>query len=383
MLPSPEPQALAHSEQLAVRIREEIQAAGGSISFARYMSLALYAPGLGYYSAGSQKFGAAGDFMTAPEISALFARTLARQIAEVLTALGGGELLELGPGSGAMAADLLVELERLGALPTTYRLLEPSPDLQQRQRRSLEARVPHLMGRVEWLQALPDPPIEGVIVANEVLDALPVHCFCLSGQELRERAVGWDGSRFCWVERAPTASLAAAVAGLGLERQGQVYCSELNLGMRPWIRSLASSLSRGLILLVDYGYPRAEYYLPERLSGTLMCHYRHRAHGDPFVYPGLQDITAFVDFTAIAEAAVDAGLQVAGFVDQASFLINCGLIELMESAGTDFERLALAQQAKTLTLPSEMGERFKVMGLGRGLGFAPRGFSRADRAARL
>lgn len=383
MLPRPDPQALAHSERLTGCIRAEIQTAGGSIPFARYMSLALYAPGLGYYSAGSQKFGAAGDFVTAAEISPLFARTLARQVADVLAVLGGGDLLELGPGTGAMAADLLAELERLGTLPVTYRLLEPSPDLQERQRQTLAYRVPRLLERVQWLRALPDPPIEGVIVANEVLDALPVHCFCLAGQGLCERAVGWDGLRFYWVERAPAPSLAAAVAGLGLKQEGQAYCSEINLGLRPWIQALAASLSRGLVLLVDYGYPRAEYYLPERLAGTLMCHYRHRAHADPFLYPGLQDITAFVDFTAVAEAAVDAGLEVVGFTDQASFLINCGLTQLLESAGTDVERLALAQQVKTLTLPSEMGERFKVMGLGRGLEVALRGFARADRAARL
>jgi SAM-dependent MidA family methyltransferase len=347
------------------------------------MSLALYAPGLGYYNAGAQKFGAAGDFVTAPEISPLFARTLARQVADVLSGLGRGDLFELGPGSGVMAAELLAGLERLGELPATYLLLEVSPELRERQRATLAARVPQLLERVSWLEALPEPPIEGVIIANEVLDALPVHLFCLTAQGIIERAVGWDGSRFCWVERDPKPTLGAAVVELGLTPTAQGYCSELNLALRPWVRALAGCLQRGLVLLVDYGYPRSEYYLPERVTGTLMCHYRHRAHPDPFLYPGLQDITAHVDFTAVAKAAVEAGLQVVGFTDQASFLINCGLTEHLEVAATDAERLILAQQVKTLTLPSEMGERFKVMGLGRGLTGGLRGFARVDRAARL
>jgi SAM-dependent MidA family methyltransferase len=382
-LPTPEPRALAHSERVTERIRAEIESAGGAISFDRYMALALSAPGLGYYNAGTRKFGAAGDFITAPEISPLFARTLARQVADVLAGLRGADLFELGPGSGVMAAELLAELERLGELPATYRLLEPSPELRERQGATLAARVPQLLERVSWLETLPDPPIEGVIIANEVLDALPVHVFCLTAQGIIERAVGWDGSRFCWVERDPTPTLAAAVAELGMTPTAQRYCSELNLALRPWIAALAGCLHRGLVLLVDYGYPRSEYYLPERLTGTLMCHYRHRAHPDPFLYPGLQDISAYVDFTAVAEAAVEAGLRVAGFTDQASFLLNCGLTEHLEAAATDVERLILAQQVKTLTLPSEMGERFKVMGLSRGLTGGLRGFAGVDRAARL
>jgi SAM-dependent MidA family methyltransferase len=368
-------------------IRARIEAAGGAISFAEYMALALYAPGLGYYATGSQKLGPGGDFVTAPELSALFSRTLARQVADALGSMGGGEILELGPGSGVMAADLLAELERLDRLPSAYRLLEVSPDLRRRQEALLASRVPQLMARVCWLDSLPEAPIEGVVLANEVLDALPVQLFCYHRGALYERAVGWDAGGLVWVDREPPAELAAAVQGLGLAAEltaGEPgYCSEIRLDLGPWVRALADALARGLVLLVDYGYPRGEYYLPERGAGTLMCHYRHRAHGEPFLYPGLQDITAHVDFTAVAEAAVDAGLTVAGFTDQGSFLVNCGLAEQLQAGMGSAEHLALAQQVKTLTLPSEMGERFKVMGLVRGLDGLLRGFERGDRAARL
>jgi SAM-dependent MidA family methyltransferase len=383
----PDAEARRHSERVADYIRACIDVSGGEISFAEFMELALYAPALGYYAAGTTKLGPAGDFVTAPEVSALFSRSLAHQVAQTLDRLGGGEVLELGPGSGVMAADLLSELERLDCLPSAYRLLEVSPELRARQELTLDARVPQLMDRIEWLDALPAFPLRGLVLANEVLDALPVHLFCLTGGELCERVVGRKGDQFIWGERRPGPELSAAVRALGLEpalQEGpEPYCSEIRLGLGAWIGAIAKSLGQGLVLLMDYGYPRAEYYLPERSAGTLMCHYRHRAHGDPFLYPGLQDITAQVDFTAVAESAVDAGLEVAGFIDQASFLINCGLAEMLKEDMDVAARLHLAQQVKTLTLPSQMGERFKVMGLVRGMERSLRGFERGDRAARL
>lgn len=381
-LPEPNAEQRAHSAALIERIRDEIAAAGGQIGFDRYMQLALYAPGLGYYSAGSRKFGAAGDFVTAPELSSLFSRSLARQVAEVLTTLGGGVVLEVGGGSGVMAADLLGELERMGQLPARYLLLEASADLRQRQQTTLAARAPHLLPRVDWLDALPSGGLRGVVLANELLDALPVQRFCVTAGGVEECSVGWDGERFRW-RRRPFADAGQAARAAGLTADlVEGYCSELGSAADGWIASLAASLEAGVALLIDYGYPRREYYHPERRDGTLMCHYRHRAHADPFVYPGLQDITAFVDFTAVAEAAVAGGLDVLGYNTQGLFLLGCGITELAHSDEAR-EQVRLAQQIRTLTLPGDMGERFKVMALGRDYCAPLRGFALQDLRGKL
>lgn len=382
-LPQPEEEARRHSERLIQAMAREMEAGGGRIGFDRYMELALYAPGLGYYVAGAQKFGAEGDFVTAPEISPVFGRCLARQALQVLQELKGGELLEFGAGSGRLAADLLAELEALGSLPERYLILELSPDLQQRQRQTLEERIPHLSERVTWLRELPSGGFRGVVVANELLDAMPVHRFRIQPQGIAEQYVEWREERFhlCWEEPRDPA-LQQAVARLELQ---EGYESEINLRATPWIGQLSRILDAGAVILVDYGYPRAEYYHPQRNSGTLMCHYRHRAHSDPLVYPGLQDITAHVDFTAVAEAAQASGLQVSGYTSQAHFLMGCGLDQVMAAAdpGDTGNYLDLVQGVKRLTLPTEMGERFKVLALTRKLNGPLIGFSIRDLRERL
>ncbi len=381
-LPEPDEKARAHSMALIRLLVDEIDAAGGQISFARYMALALFAPGLGYYSAGSQKFGSSGDFVTAPEISPLFSRCLARQTAEVLENLGGGDVLEVGGGSGIMAADLLAELAVLGTLPEQYFLLELSADLRQRQRETLAQKVPHLLARVQWLDSLPGDGFRGVVLANELLDALPVHLFRAGADGFTERCVAWQDGRFQWRNAGiGDAALAQRLTMLG-EGLPEGYESELNLAADGWIGSIASLLQAGVAFLIDYGFSRHEYYHPQRDRGTLMCHYRHRAHDDPFVYPGLQDITAHVDFTAIAECAVDRGLNVLGYNTQGLFLLANGITELAQS---DDERtqLRLAQQVRTLTLPGDMGELFKVMALGRNYDMPLRGFMLQDLRGKL
>ena len=371
----------AHSDRLSAHIRAAIAEAGGWISFARYMEMALYEPGLGYYSAGARKFGQGGDFVTAPEVAPLFSRCMASQCAEVLAGQQG-DVLELGAGSGAMAAAMLAELDSLDALPSRYLILDVSADLRERQRATLGAAVPQLLERVEWLDRMPDA-FEGVVVANEVLDALPVNRFAWRGGEARALgvAVGADGCE--WAEAAAEPALAAAVDAIRRECGGDWpdgYVSEVNTGLVPWLAAVADSLARGVVLLVDYGLPRREYYSAERNAGTLLCHYRHRFNDDPFARPGLQDITAWVDFTAVAEAAERAGLDVVGYTTQAHFLIGNDLTgRLRDVAGLDpVRRVALTREAMLLTLPGEMGERFKVIALAKGYDAPLRGFAVRD-----
>ena len=379
--PAPAPEARASSAALAEQLRQEIIRAGGAISFNRYMEQALYAPGLGYYSAGAAKLGAAGDFVTAPEISPLFGRCIARQAREALAAIGGGEVLELGGGSGALAEAALAELGEAGE-SLAWNMLEPSPELRARQ----QAR---LGDRVRWLDRLPHD-FRGVIVANEVADALPVERFTIVGGEPRRLGVGLAEDGFGWTlmppEREPEPALEAVVRALETERGApfpEGYSGEFSPMLQPWVRSLADSLAAGLLLVIDYGLPRRELYSAERSDGTLMCHYRHRAHGDPFLWPGLQDITAWVDFTAIAEAGVAAGLTLEGYTTQAAFLAGNGLDEMLAGAGRDAAGIMQAQQAKRLLLPGELGERFRVMGLGRGIAPPLAGFRMQDLANRL
>lgn len=379
-LPQPGEHESQVSEELAETIRAEIDNANGSISFARFMDLALHAPGLGYYAAGAHKLGAEGDFVTAPELGSLFARCLAHQCAQVLSETAG-DILEFGPGSGALAAALLPELERLDALPQRYLLLETSADLRARQQQRLAGAPPHLRDRIQWLDELPDG-FQGVMIANEVLDAMPVEIFRTGESGISQRRVRRSGNGFDWQDEPASPELVRRVEALDLP---PAYVSEINFAAEAWIHSIAAILNRGVVLLVDYGFPRHEYYHPQRHEGTLMCHYRHRAHDNPLILVGLQDITAHVDFTAMAQAAVDSGLDVLGYTSQAAFLLGSGLDELLARSDPEDARthITLAAEAKRLTLPSEMGELFKVLALGRGVDTPLRGFAVDDRRGRL
>ena len=381
-LPAPSTAEQAHSAALTERIRADINTHGGAIDFSRFMELALYAPGFGYYSAGQQKFGATGDFVTAPELGPLFARCLARPCAQVLTALGSADILEAGAGSGALAADLLRELEALDSLPRNYFILELSAELRARQTQTLKLKVPHLFDRVRWLDTLPTKGFRGVVFGNELLDAMPVERFRVTAAGPQQLQVGWGKDKFIWCERHADAALQQRIDALHLPTH---YTSEINFHAEAWVGSVADRLAHGAILLVDYGFPRTEFYHPQRTDGTLMCHYRHRAHADPLVYVGLQDITAHVDFTAIADAGSAAGLALLGYTSQAAFLLDCDLEKILAASDPNNVRahLALTQQIKKLTLPQEMGELVKVVALGRGLDRPLAGFRRQDRRARL
>jgi SAM-dependent MidA family methyltransferase len=348
------------------------------------MELALHAPGLGYYAAGAQKVGAAGDFVTAPEMTPLFATTLATQVAAILAATQRREIIELGGGSGRLAADLLIALAARDALPSRYAILEVSPDFAQRQQATLARAVPAHLDRVTWITSLP-AAIDGALIANEVLDALPVTLVARRDGRWFERGVTWDDARgaFAWDER-PAGERVAAPAAARYPPEGD-YLSELNPAAEALVEEVGRRLVAGAALWFDYGFPAAEYYHPQRSEGTLMCHYRHRAHGDPFAWPGLTDITAHVDFTAMAQAGERAGLHVAGFTAQAPFLIGCGMLDALAAIGppdsTAYIRATAAVQ--TLLAPSEMGELFKVLALARSEDIAWPGFGVADRRHRL
>jgi len=400
-LPEPDDAAKRHSHALATQIAQLCQSRGGAIAFSEFMQQALYAPGLGYYSGGLQKFGASGDFITAPEVSSLFSQCLARQIADVLKGVVGeglaGEavspgILELGAGSGVMAADILLAMEQLETLPERYLILELSAELRQRQQNCIRQKAPHLLDRVSWLDALPEQVFNGVVVANEVLDAMPVECFKIAGGEVEALMISYDGESlqptYIKANAAMCEQVSVIEARLKETREHPLpddYCSEYNPAIKPWLDSLYRVLNRGMVLLIDYGYPVHEYYHDERFSGTLMCHYQHRAHTNPLWYPGLQDITAFVDFTDVAYCAVAAGFDISGYTTQAAFLMGCGLAELHEQQVTDEvkNQVMLSQQIKTLTLPSEMGERFKAMVLTKNYDEPLRGFAMQDLRNRL
>jgi len=377
-----------HSEQLTALIRDELQRAGGWLNFERFMELALYAPGLGYYSAGAHKLGVGGDFVTAPEVSPLFGRCVANQCAAVLATLQGGGILELGAGSGVMAADMLLQLAALNCVPEHYYILEVSADLRARQQNLLQQRVPHLFHRLQWLQELPTNFV-GVIVANEVLDALPVQRFCIIQGAVQALGVTCDAQQFKWQSRAPSDSLKQAVHAIS-NYTGQVFAeghhSEINLRLTPWIHSLAAALQRGAMLFIDYGLSQAEYYAAARMHGTLACFFRQRMHDDPFVNVGLQDITAWVDFTAVAAAGFSAGLKLQGFATQAHFLLGAGLDRLLTDSSemlTAEQRWQQSQQIQKLTLPNEMGESFKVMAFAKDCDVQLSGFAFRDLRDRL
>lgn len=371
-LPRPGLEALAQSEQLRVFITDEIRRAGGWIGFDCFMALALFAPGLGYYSGGAHKFGPDGDFVTAPEISPLFGKALARQAAQIM-ALSSPQLLEVGAGSGVLACDLLRALEESGQLPERYAILELSGELRARQEEMLRREVPHLADRVVWLDGLPES-FSGCVIANEVLDVMPVQLVVWRAEGIFERGVvldatgGVDG--FGWQERPAQGRLLAAAQTLPVElpEEGE-YASEICLPARAWVAEWAGRLAAGALILIDYGYPQAEYYLPNRSQGTVQCYYRHRAHTDLLRWPGLNDITSFVDFTALADAAHEAGLRIEGYTTQARFLTDCGLLELLAAVGPTDEApyVRAARAALRLIAPHEMGELFKVLIIGRGL----------------
>jgi SAM-dependent MidA family methyltransferase len=386
-LPTPDEHARARSHALALQLQDEI-AHDGPMPFSRYMDRVLYTPELGYYCADTAKFGGTGDFLTAPEISPLFARCLAHLITDVLRELNADEVLEIGAGSGIMAADLLQALEKGGRPVRRYTIVEPSAALRRLQENTLAARVPSLAERVLWRDRLPKTGFRGVMLANEVLDALPASRFRIMQDGVQEWHVGWESQRLAWTLACPTDPLVeqtvAAIQRDLDEPLPQGYDSEVNLRHTPWVQALAQRLTAGLILLIDYGYGRREYYHPQRNTGTLVCYYRHRAHDDPLLFPGLQDISVHVDFTTIAEAAAATGLEIAGFTTQASFLLATGLTELLAEASTDCaEYHTWTRQAKQLILPGEMGELIKVMALTRRLSAPLQRFGWRDLRNRL
>jgi SAM-dependent MidA family methyltransferase len=371
-----------HCARMHEYLAEQIAAAGGWLSFERYMDLALYAPGVGYYSAGAHKLGTGGDFTTAPEVSSLFGACVARQCAEILGALGTGSILEVGAGSGRLAVDILTRLEALGTLPDTYWILDISADLRERQRRRLAENLPHLAGRVRWLDEPPEDSFDGVILANEVLDALPVARFRWSAAGIEELGVVLEQARFTWEGRPASPTMIDTCRRLSAAggNWDEGYVSEYCPSLAAWTHSVTRALRTGAALWFDYGLPRSQYYLPERQDGTLLCHFRHRAHGDPFLYPGLQDITAWVDFTSLAKASRAARFTLAGFTTQSYFLAGLKVDQEMQiMAGDDANRFArLANQARQLMLPGEMGERFKAMAWLRGLDLSLSGFALQD-----
>ena len=386
-LPQPDELSAKHCARVSDYIRAKVEDAGGKISFAEFMQEALYAPGLGYYNAGAAKFGADGDFVTAPEISSVFGRILARQSAEVLGEIESGEILEFGAGSGKLAVDMLTALEALEALPDSYQILEVSADLQERQRLRVQAEIPQLADRVRWISDLPQN-FEGVIVANEVLDALPVERFVRRGTGVSQLCVSLEAERFVWTERTAPDRLASAVAEIEADigrTLADGYTSEVSLAAPRWIEALANCLGHGAVFLFDYGVSQREYYATDRTEGWLRCHFRHHAHSNPLIYPGIQDLTTWVDFSSVAGAAVSSGFDLLGYQTQSQFLMGGGL-EIEMQGFTELPlpgQLELSGQIKTLILPGKMGENFKCIALGRGVVNTPSTFHFADRTQTL
>lgn len=387
-LPEPLADALQHSQKLVERIRIEIKKKG-SITFRRYMEMALYEPALGYYVAGMHKIGEQGDFITAPEVSPLFSQCLAQQCKDVLQTVllnekQNGSILELGAGTGIMATEILLALEKENCLPENYYILDLSPDLQQRQKEILELRAPHLLKLVTWLAQLPKH-FSGIILGNEVLDAMPVDIFTQQNDSVFKHHVVWEDGKLCEQLQTADDAFTQKILALNIPHYATPYTSEINPNLDGWFKTLAECLHTGVILLADYGHPRKEYYFEERNQGTLICHYQHLVNEAPLHYTGLQDITASVDFTAVAESADDAGLTVAGFTSQATFLANCDLEPLFMNTLKEKpeEQYKLAQQVRTLSLPAEMGERFKFIALSKNYKQMLKGFSNTDQRVRL
>ncbi len=365
-LPAPDPDARAQSERVVAAVRDEIQQSGGFIPFTRYMELVLYAPALGYYVAGARKFGSAGDFVTGPELTPLYGAAIARQLMPILAATPGRQIVELGAGTGALAASVLTALANRGVSSVHYRILEVSPPLRAAQRATIERRAPNELAHVEWLERLP-AAIDGVVMMNEVLDAIAPRLIARRSGRWFERGVAWKGGMFAWDERPLDDAGVRAMADARFPDQDD-YASEVNPAAEALVTTIAARIVSGALFIVDYGFPGREYYHPQRSDGTLVGHYRHRVHADPFLWPGLSDLTTHVDFTAITHAGERAGLRVAGFATQASFLLGCGILDVLRDAGapgsTDYLHAAAAVQ--TLLSPAEMGELFKVLLFARG-----------------
>lgn len=368
--------AFEHQQQLFKYLKNFCQHHGGWISFADFMHIALYAPGLGYYSAGMTKFGKEGDFVTAPEISPLFSQSIANFCIPILKTLKNSSILELGAGSGKMAATLLQHLTQKDCLPEKYTILEVSADLKERQQQYLKTHCPNFYSRIEWLSALPHT-FNGILLANEVLDAMPVHLFQISdNQTILEGGVYCDDTWRLSFKETQNSALINAVTALSIPLQAG-YTSEINLQLAPWLASLSDCLNQGVMLFIDYGFPRHEYYHRSRHMGTLMCHYQHHAHPDPLQHIGLQDITAHVDFTALALAATQCGLDVAGYTHQAGFLLGNGILDLAQSNDPK-QQWAHSAQIQQLTHPHEMGELFKAMALTKNIEMPLTGFDMFD-----
>ncbi len=396
-LAEPDEEAKKRSQLLTSRIKEVCGDTGGMIRFSDFMNIALYEPELGYYSGGLQKFGEKGDFITAPEVSSFFGQCLANQLDEIFhefkrTSDEAIYVVEFGAGSGILALDILLQLEKLGSLPEKYLILELSAELQHRQKQTIKQEAPHLYGYVYWLDKMPDGLTDVVVIANEVLDAMPVECFRVSDEDdssvIETLSVTVDDEKL--VSRYLAADDAVVERIRSIEKRSDIsfadgYSSEFNPAIDGWLAALEDVTERAVILLIDYGYNEAEYYHPDRNHGTLMCYYQHKAHTDYFWWPGLQDMTAFVNFTDVAYSAVDHGMQVSGYTTQAAFLLANGLSELHAAEVSDDikQQVKLSQQIKTLTLPSEMGDRFKVMALTKNYDRPLKGFSMLDLRNRL
>ncbi len=384
-LPTPSAEGIKHSQHLSKKIRSSL-ARHKQLTFAQYMHKALYTPELGYYASALPKIGELGDFITAPEVSPIFSRCLARQAIQVLEQLESPNILEFGAGSGVMAKDILLELAQLEQPLERYYILEISADLQARQKALLEKELPaELFAKVIWLSELPTKPIPAVIIANEVLDAMPFERLRIEPEHSLQGYVVYNetSEKFEWDYRPIIDAGLQKFANQLIQNIGTVshlgYETEINLNIKPWLTSLNQILSQGAVILIDYGYTRQEYYQPARVMGTLRCHYQHRAHGNPFFYPGLQDITAHVDFTAVAEDGFDSGFKISGFTTQANFLMGTGLMEMsVDPDAPVTEQIKIAQQIKTLTLPDEMGESFKVIALTKNIDSPLIGFSVRD-----
>ena len=384
-LPKPDADALAASSRLVSRIQSEIAARGGWISFADYMQLALYAPGLGYYTGGAAKFGPGGDFVTAPSLGPLFAQTIARQVAELMET-SAPRILEFGAGGGELAGDLLAELSQMGCAVESYSILEPGAELRVRQQAAIEKRAAANPARVAWLDRLPEG-FNGVMIANEVADAMPVRALAWRAEGIFERGVSFEDGLLAWAERPAAGEVLDAALAMDI---GPPYASEIGLDARAWMSTVAGSLGQGALLVFDYGFPAREFYHPQRDTGTLMAHYRHHAHADPFFHPGLQDLTTHVDFSAMAASAQGAGAQVLGYTTQSHFLVNCGITDVLDRTDAADARsyAPLASMAQKLMSPAEMGELFKVLcvgrGIDRGIGRGSLvGFARGDRSHTL
>jgi len=381
--PEPDSEALAHSARVVERVHAEIEGRGGVLPFERYMDLVMYEPGLGYYVSGTRKFGRQGDFVTAPEMGSLYGRCVARQVAQILAQLDGGSLLEFGAGSGVLAATVLAELAERDSLPVEYLIVEVSPALRAQQQQTLAGQIKQSPVKVRWLDSLPESGFRGVILANEVLDAMPIIRFRVGAEGHMTAGVVRRNGHLDWSwQRDPSQDgrIDRLVQQYGLVAD---YTSEVNPRAAAWMQTVGRVLDAGLILVMDYGYPGAEYYHYERSDGTLMCHYQHRAHMDPFLYPGLQDLTAHVDFSAVAAAGQLAGLDIAGFTSQEAFLLSTGVLDLVAHASSGPVDPKLSAELKQLTLSSEMGESFKALAMVKHIDSPLLGFSLRDRRMAL